>query len=94
MVNEPKGTYQLDLSDRLLLAQEGINVLDEHLEDLMHELVDDGEDMTNTETQNRLIALQIDVYADMIKRYTLEDEEPADMLAMLMVLDEEGEQDA
>ena len=94
MVNEPKGTYQLDLSDRLLLVQEGINVLDEHLEDLMHELVDDGEDMTNRETQNRLIALQIDVYADMIKRYTLEDEEPADMLAMLMVLDEEGEQDA
>ena len=89
-----KGTFYLDLSDRLLLAQEGINVLDEHLEDLMHELVDDGEDMTNRETQNRLIALQIDVYADMIKRYTLEDEEPADMLAMLMVLDEEGEQDA
>ena len=40
-MNESKGTYQLDLSDRLLLAQEGINVLDEHLEDLMHELVDD-----------------------------------------------------
>ena len=58
----------------------------------MHELVDDGEDMTARETQNRLIALQIDVYADMIKRYTLEDEEPADMLAMLMVLDEQGEE--
>ena len=93
-MNESKGTYLLDLSDRLLLAQEGINVLDEHLEDLMHELVDDGEDMTNRETQNRLIALQIDVYADMVKRYTLEDEEPADILAMLMVLDEEGEQNA
>ena len=92
MVNEPKGTYQLDLSDRLLLAQVGINVLDEHLDELMHELVDDGEDMTERETQNRLIALQIDVYADMIKRYTLEDEEPADMLAMLMVLDEQGEE--
>ena len=92
MVNEPKGTYQLDLSDRLLFAQEGINVLDEHLDELMHELVDDGEDMTERETQNRLIALQIDVYADMIKRYTLEDEEPADMLAMLMVLDEQGEE--
>jgi hypothetical protein len=92
MVNKPKGTYYLDLSDRILLAQEGINVLDEHLDELMHELVDDGEDMTERETQNRLIALQIDVYADMIKRYTLEDEEPADMLAMLMVLDEQGEE--
>ena len=94
MVDEPKGTYQLDLSDRLLLAQEGINVLDEHLEDLMHELVEDGQDMTERETQNRLIALQIDVYADMVKRYTLEDEEPADMLAMLMALDEQGEEHA
>ena len=56
-MNESKGTYQLDLSDRLLLAQEGINVLDEHLEDLMHELVDDGEDMTNRETQNRFSLL-------------------------------------
>ena len=93
-MSETKGTYQLDLSDRLLLAQEGINVLDEHLEDLMHELVEDGQDMTERETQNRLIALQIDVYADMVKRYTLEDEEPADMLAMLMALDEQGEEHA
>ena len=93
-MSETKGTYQLDLSDRLLLAQEGINVLDEHLESLMHELTAEGKDMTDEETQKRLISVQIDVYSDMVKRYTLEDEEPADMLAMLMALDEQGEEHA
>ncbi len=60
----------------------------------MHELTAEGKDMTDEETQKRLISVQIDVYSDMVKRYTLEDEEPADMLAMLMALNEQGEEHA
>jgi len=97
MVNESKGTHYLDLSDRMLLAQEGIEMIDISIERMAVKMIKQGADPEDEEFMNTLMHGQIEAYAEMVKRWSLDDEEPADLLTMLMHHDyneweEEGEE--
>ena len=97
MVNESKGTHYLDLSDRMLLAQEGIEMIDISIERMAVKMIKQGADPEDEEFMNTLMHGQIEAYAQMVKRWSLDDEEPADLLTMIMHHDyneweEEGEE--
>ena len=97
MVNESKGTHYLDLSDRMLLAQEGIEMIDISIERMAVKMIKQGADPEDEELMNTLMHGQIEAYAEMVKRWSLEEEEPADLLTMIMHHDyneweEEGEE--
>jgi UDP-glucose 6-dehydrogenase len=94
MVNKPKGTYYLDLSDRILLAQEGLEMIDMSIERMAVKMMKEGADPEDENFVDSLMHGQIEAYSQMVKRFSLEDEEPADLLTLLMHHDyneEEGE---
>ena len=96
-MSESKGTHYLDLSDRMLLAQEGIEMIDISIERMAVKMIKQGADPEDEEFMNTLMHGQIEAYAEMVKRWSLEDEEPADLLTMIMHHDyneweEEGEE--
>jgi UDP-glucose 6-dehydrogenase len=96
-MSESKGTYYLDLSDRILLAQEGIEMIDISIERMAVKMIKQGADPEDENFVDSLMHGQIEAYAKMVKRWSLDDEEPADLLTMLMHHDyneweEEGEE--
>ena len=96
-MSESRGTHYLDLSDRMLLAQEGIEMIDISIERMAVKMIKQGADPEDEEFLNKLMHGQIEAYAQMVKRWSLDDEEPADLLTMLMHHDyneweEEGEE--
>ena len=96
-MSESKGTYYLDLSDRMLLAQEGIEMIDISIERMAVKMIKQGADPEDENFVDSLMHGQIEAYAQMVKRWSLDDEEPADLLTMLMHHDyneweEEGEE--
>ena len=84
MVNKPKGTYYLDLSDRILLAQEGLEMIDMSIERMAVKMMKEGADPEDENFVDSLMHGQIEAYSQMVKRFSLEDEEPADLLTLLM----------
>lgn len=84
MVDEPKGTYYLDLSDRMLLAQEGIEMIDLSIERMGKKMILKGADPEDQDFLDTLMHGQIEAYAMMVKRWSLDEEEPADLLTMIM----------
>ena len=96
-MSESRGTYYLDLSDRMLLAQEGIEMIDISIERMAVKMIKQGADPEDENFVDSLMHGQIEAYAKMVKRWSLDDEEPADLLTMLMHHDyneweEEGEE--
>ena len=96
-MSESRGTYYLDLSDRILLAQEGIEMIDISIERMAVKMIKQGADPEDESFVDSLMHGQIEAYAKMVKRWSLDDEEPADLLTMLMHHDyneweEEGEE--
>ena len=96
-MSESRGTYYLDLSDRILLAQEGIEMIDISIERMAVRMIKQGADPEDENFVDSLMHGQIEAYAKMVKRWSLDDEEPADLLTMLMHHDyneweEEGEE--
>ncbi len=96
-MSECRGTYYLDLSDRMLLAQEGIEMIDISIERMGKKMILKGADPEDQEFLDKLMHGQIEAYAQMVKRWSLDDEEPADLLTMIMHHDyneweEEGEE--
>ena len=96
-MSESRGTYYLDLSDRILLAQEGIEMIDISIERMAVKMIKQGADPEDENFVDSLMHGQIEAYAKMVKRWSLDDEEPADLLTMLMHHDyneweEEGEE--
>ena len=96
-MSESRGTYYLDLSDRMLLAQEGIEMIDISIERMAVKMIKQGAAPEDENFVDSLMHGQIEAYAQMVKRWSLDDEEPADLLTMLMHHDyneweEEGEE--
>ena len=96
-MSESRGTHYLDLSDRMLLAQEGIEMIDISIERMGKKMILKGADPEDQEFLDKLMHGQIEAYAMMVKRWSLEEEEPADLLTMIMHHDyneweEEGEE--
>ena len=96
-MSESRGTYYLDLSDRMLLAQEGIEMIDISIERMGKKMILKGADPEDQGFLDKLMHGQIEAYAMMVKRWSLEEEEPADLLTMIMHHDyneweEEGEE--
>ncbi len=82
-MSESKGTYYLDLSDRLFLAREALEMIDEDVIQLAERFVEEGTDPHDEAFQNTMVGLQIDLYAEMVKGFTV-DEKPESVLRMLM----------
>tara|TARA_R100000742_G_C4218724_1_gene43091 strand:- start:277 stop:576 length:300 start_codon:yes stop_codon:yes gene_type:complete len=92
-MSETKGTFYLDLSDRLILAREALDYIDENLLDLSREYVTEEKvDPHDPSFQTALASAQIDAYAEMIKGFVIDGEEPQDILTMLMLIDSNNEQ--
>ena len=93
-MSKDRGTYYLDLSDRILLAQEGLEMIDMSIERMAVKMMKEGADPEDENFVDSLMHGQIEAYSQMVKRFSLEDEEPADLLTLLMHHDyneEEGE---
>ena len=93
-MSESRGTYYLDLSDRILLAQEGLEMIDMSIERMAVKMMKEGADPEDENFVDSLMHGQIEAYSQMVKRFSLEDEEPSDLLTLLMHHDyneEEGE---
>jgi len=92
-MSETKGTVYLDLSDRLILAREALDYIDENLLDLSREYVaEEKVDPHDPSFQTALASAQVDAYAEMIKGFVIDGEEPQDLLTMLMLIDSNDEQ--